>query len=83
MAARMAMMADDISQVLKDDSKAGRDAPPLALAYRYAVERRDEDDARQQALLQAGIGPSAATFSSSLRSEGSSRPGAARSAGPA
>ena len=48
MAARMAMMADDISQVLKDDSKAGRDAPPLALAYRYAVERQEK--------LQRGMG---------------------------
>ena len=55
MVARMRNLATDLSSVLEADARHGKDAPPLALAYRYAVERRDEEHAKQEALLRGGV----------------------------
>ena len=46
MAVRMRDMASDIASALKENEADGKHAPPLALAYRHAVERRDEEDVR-------------------------------------
>ena len=63
MAIRMRHMASDLARAL--DSGAGKDrhAPPLAMAYKYAVEQRDQADVQQSAL---GLGDSRRSLTSSL-----------------
>ena len=56
---RMKDMASDLAVALKENN--AEHAPPLALAYRHAVERRDEEDVRQQVMADAGLAPNRRT----------------------
>ena len=45
---------NDLATALENGAEKGKHAPPLSLAYKYAVEARDTGDAQQQALGLGG-----------------------------